>query len=162
MPIDDAAVPVAIPPPAAATEAAASPPPPAPWMTVAPPPPRRGEPGGGRYRRTPEENRAAAPSSPAAAVLRAPPPPPPRPSPGVVVEDPTVTAKYGDEEDADNVGFGLARGTTNTYVIPNMEEMSPEEYREKLQETISARQVSVRHTTPAGRGGGGGGGGGAE
>ncbi len=38
--------------------------------------------------------------------------------------------------------FGLARGTTNTYVIPGMEEMSPEEYRDKLQETISARQVS--------------------
>jgi hypothetical protein len=41
----------------------------------------------------------------------------------------------------DYANFGLARGTTNTYVIPGMEEMSPEEYRSKLQETISARQV---------------------
>ena len=48
----------------------------------------------------------------------------------------------GDEEYA---GFGLARGTTNTYAIPGMDEMSPEEYREKLQETISARQASTRY-----------------
>lgn len=145
---DDAAgVEVAMPPPA--PPAAASPPPPpappAPWMTVAPPPPGRGEPGGGRYRRAPGENRAASP--PPAAVRAPPPAPPPRPSAAAVavvaaVGDPAATARYGDEEDADNVGFGLARGTTNTYVIPNMEEMSPEEYREKLQETISARQVS--------------------
>ncbi|KAL3826650.1 hypothetical protein ACHAXA_009091 [Cyclostephanos tholiformis] len=52
--------------------------------------------------------------------------------------------KYGDEDDVGNVGFGLARGTTNTYVIPGMESMSPEEYRERLQETISARQAERR------------------
>jgi hypothetical protein len=150
------AMPPPSPPPAAAAgaAAAASPPPPpappAPWMAVAPPPPGRGEPGGGRYRRAPGENRGAAPSPPPAAVRAPPPAPPPRPSAtaaavvvAAVVGDPAATAaRYGDEEDADNVGFGLARGTTNTYVIPNMEEMSPEEYREKLQETISARQVS--------------------
>ena len=41
-------------------------------------------------------------------------------------------------------GFGLARGTKNTYVIPGMDEMSPEEYRQKLQESISARQAKRR------------------
>lgn len=37
-------------------------------------------------------------------------------------------------------GMGIAKGTANTYVIPGMDEMSPEEYREKLQATVSARQ----------------------
>ena len=41
-------------------------------------------------------------------------------------------------------GFGLARGTKNTYVIEGMDEMSPEEYRQKLQESISARQAKRR------------------
>eukprot|EP00956_Cyclotella_meneghiniana_P013101 scaffold18788_cov66-Cyclotella_meneghiniana.AAC.1 len=41
-------------------------------------------------------------------------------------------------------GFGLARGTTNTYVIPGMDEMTPEEYREKLQASVSARQAKRR------------------
>lgn len=41
-------------------------------------------------------------------------------------------------------GYGLAAGTTNTYVIPGMEEMGAEEYRDKLQETISARQAQRR------------------
>eukprot|EP00804_Cyclotella_cryptica_P005673 CCRYP_000046-RA/>CCRYP_000046-RA protein AED:0.31 eAED:0.31 QI:53/1/1/1/0.66/0.5/4/645/290 len=44
----------------------------------------------------------------------------------------------------DGKGYGLARGTTNTYVIPGMDQMSPEEYRTKLQETISARQAKRR------------------
>jgi hypothetical protein len=48
------------------------------------------------------------------------------------------------EANEEYANFGLARGTTNTYVIPGMEEMSPEEYRDKLQETISARQVRKR------------------
>jgi len=50
-------------------------------------------------------------------------------------------------------GFGLAKGTTNTYVIPGMEEMSPEEYRAKLQETISARQAKRREESLKRRGG---------
>jgi hypothetical protein len=134
-------------PPAHAAAAAAPP-----RTTVAPPPPRPGEPGGGRYRRALGGD-GAAPTSPAAAAVRSPPPPPPpRPSPDAAVGDPAAAAKYGDEEDAGNVGFGLARGTTNTYVIPGMEEMSPEEYRERLQETISARQVS---TAPVAAKGGG-------
>ena len=52
-----------------------------------------------------------------------------------------VNPEAGTEANEDYTNFGLARGTTNTYVIPGMEEMSPEEYRSKLQETISARQV---------------------
>ena len=46
-----------------------------------------------------------------------------------------------DEPSEDSMGFGLARGTTNTYAIDGMDEMSPLEYQAKLQETISARQV---------------------
>jgi len=41
---------------------------------------------------------------------------------------------------AAGVGFGLANDTTNTYVIPGMDEMTPEEYRTALQESVSARQ----------------------
>ena len=41
-------------------------------------------------------------------------------------------------------GYGLAAGTTNTYAIPGMDEMSPQEYRDKLQETVSARQAERR------------------
>ena len=50
-----------------------------------------------------------------------------------------------EQEDIDaetiSMGYGLASGTTNTYAIPGMEEMSAEEYREELQRSISARQV---------------------
>lgn len=41
-------------------------------------------------------------------------------------------------------GLGLARGTTNTYFIPNMDEMSPEEYREALQRTVIEAQRARR------------------
>lgn len=49
-------------------------------------------------------------------------------------------------------GFGLARGTTNTYAIPGMEEMNPEEYRATLQATISARQAQRRKDSLASSG----------
>jgi len=39
-------------------------------------------------------------------------------------------------------GMGLAKGTTNTYVIPGMDEMTGEEYRKALQESVIARQAS--------------------
>ena len=39
-------------------------------------------------------------------------------------------------------GMGLAKGTTNTYVIPGMDEMTGEEYRKALQESVIARQSS--------------------
>jgi hypothetical protein len=38
-------------------------------------------------------------------------------------------------------GMGLAKGTGNTYVIPGMDSMSPEEYRAALQQSISDRQT---------------------
>lgn len=41
----------------------------------------------------------------------------------------------------DGTGIGISKGTTNTYVIPGMDEMSPEEYQVALQATISARQA---------------------
>jgi len=40
-------------------------------------------------------------------------------------------------------GLGLAKGTRNTYIIPGMDEMSPEEYRAALQKSVSDRQ-SIR------------------
>ena len=48
------------------------------------------------------------------------------------------------EQIAQGGGYGLAAGTTNTYAIPGMDEMSPQEYRDKLQETVSARQAERR------------------
>lgn len=42
-------------------------------------------------------------------------------------------------------GMGLAKGTANTYIIPGMEEMSPEEYRAALQKSVIDRQ-SNRHS----------------
>ena len=37
-------------------------------------------------------------------------------------------------------GMGLAKGTANTYVIPGMDSMSPEEYQKALQQSIIDRQ----------------------
>jgi hypothetical protein len=41
-------------------------------------------------------------------------------------------------------GFGVARGTTNTYALDGMDEMTPEEYQEAIQEAVSARQRQRR------------------
>jgi hypothetical protein len=43
-------------------------------------------------------------------------------------------------------GLGLAKGTTNTYVIPGMDEMTGEEYREALQRSVSDRQARRRQS----------------
>ena len=56
----------------------------------------------------------------------------------------TIKPKPKQEDiDAETIskGYGLASGTTNTYAIPGMGEMSAEEYRDELQRNISARQV---------------------
>jgi hypothetical protein len=37
-------------------------------------------------------------------------------------------------------GMGLSRGTSNTYHLEGMDEMSPEEYRDNLQKSVSDRQ----------------------
>jgi len=65
-------------------------------------------------------------------------------------EDEEFTEGYG-PQDGLAVG-GMARGTTNTYALEGMEEMSAEEYRDKLQESISARQAERRKQSLLGRG----------
>lgn len=44
----------------------------------------------------------------------------------------------------------LAKGTVNTYVIPGMDEMSPEEYQKALQKSISDRQAQRRKNVRTG------------
>jgi hypothetical protein len=43
-------------------------------------------------------------------------------------------------------GMGLSRGTANTYHLEGMDEMSPEEYRDKLQKSVSDRQDKRKAT----------------
>lgn len=50
---------------------------------------------------------------------------------------------HNDEEGSEydgTGGMGLAKGTVNTWVIPGMDEMTGEEYREALQKSVSERQ----------------------
>lgn len=56
------------------------------------------------------------------------------------VSDADHNPEEGDAFNGNN-GFGLAQGTTNTYVIPGMDEMSPEEYQKALQKSVSDRQA---------------------
>ena len=86
----------------------------------------------------------------------------PNPTPAIATTSSMETAPgYGttdtslDEGPAfdGKTGFGLAKGTTNTYAIPGMDEMTPEEYRNKLQESISARQAKRREESLKSRGG---------
>jgi hypothetical protein len=60
--------------------------------------------------------------------------------------DPVAT---NDEEDGGyegKGGMGLAKGTANTWIIPGMDEMSPTEYQEAIQASVSERQAQ-RHAT---------------
>ena len=75
---------------------------------------------------------------------------PPPPVQAVPSEQPVETLKSkrvtdtSDEEGPaydGTGGLGLAKGTVNTYVIPGMDEMSPEEYQQALQESIIHRQA---------------------
>ncbi|CAJ1954560.1 unnamed protein product [Cylindrotheca closterium] len=43
-------------------------------------------------------------------------------------------------------GMGLAAGTANTWVIEGMDSMSPEEYQEAIQASISARQAARKES----------------
>jgi hypothetical protein len=45
-----------------------------------------------------------------------------------------------DDKAYDGFGFGQARDTTNTYVIPGMDEMTAEEYQVALQQSVIDRQ----------------------
>jgi len=56
------------------------------------------------------------------------------------------TGGEGPAYDPSGGNGSLAKGTTNTYVIPNMDEMSPEEYREALQKSIIDRQSKRKET----------------
>ena len=82
---------------------------------------------------------AATPPSPVAAA------PPVTASAATTTADGTPTTWRGEPEiyTDDTMNHGLAKGTTNTYLIPGMDEMSAEEYRDNLQKTIIARQVSI-------------------
>lgn len=53
-------------------------------------------------------------------------------------EDSDLSEEGGDYDGTG--GFGLAKGTRNTYIIPGMDEMSPEEYRAELQRSVLERQ----------------------
>jgi hypothetical protein len=86
---------------------------------------------------------AAPPQAVAAAAPAAPAPVAPTPEAPVQPSGEKMDiSEEGDDYDGTG-GMGLAKGTTNTYVIPGMDEMSPEEYRTALQKSISDRQ-SVR------------------
>lgn len=47
-------------------------------------------------------------------------------------------------------GFGLSRGTRNTYVIPGMDEMSPEEYQKALQQSVIDQQSARKRNGTTG------------
>ena len=57
----------------------------------------------------------------------------------------TINEEEGPEYDGTG-GMGLAKGTTNTYIIPGMDEMSPEEYQAALQKSISDRQTKRKES----------------
>ncbi|GMH66663.1 hypothetical protein TrST_g10713 [Triparma strigata] len=85
---------------------------------------------------------ASAPPPPPAT----PPPPPPAP-PAPPATEPTTVSKFDIETDDDEYqggGMGMASGTRNTYMIPGMEAMSPEEYRLALQKNVIAQQNERR------------------
>jgi hypothetical protein len=101
----------------------------------------------------------AAGVAPPPPVVSVPPPPPPvaavtpsPPTPPPVIESqeeekPLQYAETSDEEGeayAGKGGLGMAKGTRNTYVIPGMDEMNPEEYRAALQKSVSDRQRKRR------------------
>ena len=89
-----------------------------------------------RYDGTPAA--APPPPPPAAAYV----PPPAQVEPAYVHEH---NSEMGAEYDGTG-GMGLAADTVNTYVIEGMEQMSPEEYREALQKSVSARQERRRQS----------------
>jgi uncharacterized coiled-coil protein SlyX len=80
-----------------------------------------------------------------------PPPPSPPSPPQTATSPPAQTSSFYEHNDEEGEayngrgGLGLAKGTANTYLIDGMEEMSPEEYRKALQESISGRQAQRRN-----------------
>jgi hypothetical protein len=79
------------------------------------------------------------------------------PPPTIEVQKSTAKEELENAEDGPafdpSGGNGsLARGTRNTYVIPNMDEMSPEEYQKALQQSLFDQQVARRKRMQAGYG----------
>jgi hypothetical protein len=100
---------------------------------------------GGNSSNTPSMLNSAA----AAPVAAAAPPAPSAPVATVSTYTPqaSTTAEENNEDgEAYNGegGLGLAKGTANTWALEGMEEMSPEEYRQALQDSVSARQAERR------------------
>ena len=97
------------------------------------------------------------PQMSASVVAMAPPPPPP-PMPSMLAAAKQEIQNHSHKKDDKDVdisndegpaydgkgGMGLASGTTNTYIIPGMDEMTGEEYRKALQASVSARQEQRR------------------
>lgn len=93
------------------------------------------------------------------AKVGGPPPPPVAPvqeqvvTPAAeIVQSKEITDISNDEGPAydGKGGFGLSRGTRNTYVIPGMDEMSSEEYRLALQQSLIDRQSSRKKSGTTG------------
>jgi hypothetical protein len=59
--------------------------------------------------------------------------------PAASSNQPEFNDEDGPEYDGEG-GMGLSRGTANTYHLEGMDEMSPEEYRDNLQKSVSDRQ----------------------
>ena len=96
---------------------------------------------------------AAEPGAPVAAAPQAPPPSSPQGAaaatsapPQTAAPAPTNAADDQDEGPAydGTGGMGQPRGTVNTYIIEGMEEMTSEEYRLALQQSIIDRQRARR------------------
>jgi hypothetical protein len=76
------------------------------------------------------------------------PPPPESPSAQTTTSlQRTVTDTSDDEGPAydGTGGFGLAKGTANTYLIDGMDEMTPEEYQQALTRKVSERAYQRRY-----------------
>jgi hypothetical protein len=82
------------------------------------------------------------------------PPPAVAPTPSTRVETVAAAPKVIDidtpldegEEYNGRGGMGQAADTTNTYIIPGMDEMSPEEYQKELQRSVIERQAIRKQT----------------
>lgn len=87
---------------------------------------------------------AAASPAPPAAV---PAPAAPKSQPQVRESEEVIDTSIDEGPAYDGTGgMGLAKGTANTYIIPGMDEMSPEEYRKALQKSVSDRQTRRRES----------------
>jgi hypothetical protein len=93
------------------------------------------------------DNLASAAPAQTAAVAAAPAAPAPAAVAPPATEAVSVLKDLAESEGPGYDGkFGVADGTTNTWIIPGMDEMSPEEYRAAIQQSISDRQSKRKST----------------